>query len=546
MPGILREILASRGIESEADIAEFISPKPQLAYDPFLLTNMRAGVDLLLKYIDEGRSIVIYGDYDVDGVTATAVLMKTLGCLTDNLTYYIPSRLDEGYGLNREAIDRIKEAGGELIVTVDCGAVSRDETKYAHELGIETLVTDHHNAIDVIAEGIVIDPKAKGDEYPFKGLAGVGVAYKLALAVGRERNIPRSLLNEVLELVAIGTIADIMPLVDENRTIVKYGLRLINSGCRNRGLRRLIELAGLNAKTLKATNISFGIAPRINAAGRLGDATLGVKMFLSEDDAEVERYCQALMDANNRRKSLQESAYDSCIKLAREESKESDFILIEAKDAHEGILGIVAGRIKEELERPTIIVSRNGDEYKGTGRSTEKVDLYSLLAKHRECFMRFGGHSSACGFTISEENLQPLKDYLRDDVAELLADDETLFDVETVCDATIGIEEARLDLASSLELLEPCGMGNEAPVFRIPGVVPQDFRFLKGDNKYAKFSLDSGEGYVDFMIFRDAFKYEGICTDGREVDVYGTINVNTWNGRDRVRVVVTDILRNDG
>lgn len=221
------EIAESRGIGEEMR-EEFFSPRPRLAYDPFLLANMREGVDSLLDAIESGRRIVIYGDYDVDGITSTALMMKVIGSLTENVSYYIPSRLDEGYGLHREAIDKIKEEGGEYIVTVDCGSTSAEETAYAHSLGIGTLVTDHHNMSEQRAEGLIINPRMEEDTYPFKGLAGVGVAYKLALAMARERNIPGPLMAELLELATVGTIADIMPMTDENRTIVKCGLRSIH------------------------------------------------------------------------------------------------------------------------------------------------------------------------------------------------------------------------------------------------------------------------------------------------------------------------------
>ena len=307
-PKIL-EIIESRGIGEEM-FEEFFSPKPKLAYDPFLLANMREGVDSLLKAVDEGKRIVIYGDYDVDGITSTALLMKVIGTLTDNVTYYIPSRLDEGYGLHREAIDRISEDGGEFIVTVDCGSTSSEETAYAHSLGIDTLVTDHHNMSDQRAEGIVINPRLPEDSYPFKGLAGVGVAYKLALAIARERNVPGSLMAEMLEFATVGTIADIMPMIDENRTIVKCGLRSIHLGCRNRGLRELIDRSALDYRTLKAGDISFGIAPKINASGRLGDASLGVRLLLSDDDQEIRDCCNELIEANRERRRLQDEAYE--------------------------------------------------------------------------------------------------------------------------------------------------------------------------------------------------------------------------------------------
>ena len=299
---IIREILEKRGITGAETQAEFLAETPKLAYAPTLLTNMDKGVDRLLQAIDAGKRIVIYGDYDADGVTSTVVLLKILRCLTDNITYYIPSRIAEGYGLHNESIDRIREEGGEFIVTVDCGSSSPNEIAYARSLGIDMVVTDHHNMKDEPVNELIINPRAPGDTYPFKGLAGVGVAYKLGLAVSRKREIPRRVISEVLEFVAIGTIADIMPLLDENRSFVKYGLKWINRGCRNPGLRRLIELSGLNCRNLTATNVSFGIAPRINAAGRVGDADLGVKLFLAEKPDEIENYCRTMIERNNLRK----------------------------------------------------------------------------------------------------------------------------------------------------------------------------------------------------------------------------------------------------
>lgn len=538
---LLIEILKARGIEGDAAIQEYTSPKPQLAYDPFLLTGMKEGVDHLLEAIDAGKRIVIYGDYDADGVTSTAVLMKTLRYLTDNLTYYIPSRIDEGYGLHKEAIDRIHQDGGEFIVTVDCGSVSYEETRYAHSLGIGTVVTDHHNVAGQIAEGIVINPKAEGDTYPFKGLAGVGVAYKLALALSRVREIPRSVIADVLELVTIGTIADIMPLVDENRTIVKYGLMRINSGCRNKGLRRLIELVGLDCRTLKASNISFGIAPRINAAGRVGDASLGVKLFLSEDDAEIEKYCRELIESNNMRRSLQDAAYEKCLSIADVEAENGDFLLIEADEVHEGILGIVAGKIKDNKKRPTVIVTPNGDDYKGTGRSTAKIDIFEMLNKYRDMFIRFGGHSAACGFTISGENIELLREHLNEDLLDMSLDDDTIFDDVIEWDAEVTADEIDVELARALEVFEPCGKANEAPVFRLSSVSVYDWKFLKNDTKFAKFRVGRGIDGIDCLLFHDALEYQNMIDNCMAVDIYGTIDVNTWRNISKAQIMVKDI-----
>ena len=539
-PKIL-EILESRGIGEEMR-EEFFSPKPRLAYDPFLLANMREGVDSLLKAVDEGKRIVIYGDYDVDGITSTALLMKVIGTLTDNVTYYIPSRLDEGYGLHREAIDRISEDGGEFIVTVDCGSTSAEETAYAHSLGIDTLVTDHHNMSDQRAEGIVINPRLSEDTYPFKGLAGVGVAYKLALAIARERDVPGTLMAEVLEFATVGTIADIMPMIDENRTIVKCGLRSIHLGCRNRGLRELIDRSALDYKTLKAGDISFGIAPKINASGRLGDASLGVKLLLSEDEQEIRAYCGELIEANKERRRLQDAAYEKGCDMLDDELAKGDFVIVEINDSHEGVLGIVAGKLREKINRPVVVISGNGDTYKGTGRSIPGVDLFSMLDKYRDSFISFGGHSAACGFTINADGMDRLRKDLNRDIEEMCRKEPDLLKEQHLSDAVIETEDIDLELAEALQMLEPCGKDNEVPVFVIRNAEISGWRFLKDDDKMARFSLITGDGrHIDSVIFRNAAEAYEAVTSGK-VDVFCNIEVNTWRDVRKAQVIAKEIV----
>ena len=551
IPEILLRIIKSRGIGEEMT-EEFFSSRPQLAYDPFLFSNMKTGVDLLLDAIDSGRKIVIYGDYDVDGITSTSLMMKVIGSLTQNVTYYIPSRLDEGYGLHRESIDRIREDGGEFIVTVDCGSVSKEETAYAHSLGIGTLVTDHHNVSDVRAEGIIINPKLAEDGYPFKGLAGVGVAYKLALAIARTRPVPKSVMAEILELVTVGTIADIMPMLDENRTIVKCGLRSIHLGCRNRGLRRLIDMSGLDYRTLRASDISFGIAPKINASGRLGDASVGVRLFLAETDSEADECCRILIDANQERRRLQDDAFDKGLGMLDEELAKGDFVTVEINDSHEGVLGIVAGKLRERINRPVVIISRSNDTYKGTGRSISTVDLFGMLDKYRDSFISFGGHSAACGFTIAADKADALRKELNKDIAVMLAEDSTLFDIDYAYDAELRTGEVDLELAEAITWLEPCGRDNELPVFAIKNAEVSNWRYLRGENKMAKFSISSdGDRSVECVLFHDAAEaYEGITAGGKgmhaghgcRADVLGTIEINNWRDEQHVQIIAKYVL----
>ena len=523
-------------------LEEFFSPRPRLAYDPFLLANMREGVDSLLKAVDEGRHIVIYGDYDVDGITSTALLMKVIGSLTPNVSYYIPSRLDEGYGLHKESIDRILEDGGEFIVTVDCGSSSAEETAYAHSLGIGTLVTDHHNMSGKRAEGIIINPRLPEDSYPFKGLAGVGVAYKLALALARERNIPGPLMAEMLEFATVGTIADIMPMTNENRTIVKCGLRSIHLGCRNRGLRELIDRSALDYRTLKASDISFGIAPKINASGRLGDASLGVKLLLSDDDQEIRDCCSELIEENRERRRLQDDAYERGVSMLDDELCKGDFVVVEINDSHEGVLGIVAGKLREKINRPVVVISRNGDTFKGTGRSVPGVNLYEMLDKYRDRFISFGGHSAACGFTIDASGIDELRDDLNKDIQLKLEGNPYLLDEIHASDAELDADDIDLDLAEALQMLEPCGKDNEVPVFVIRNAEVKGWRFLKDDDKMARFSLVTSDGRsIDSVIFRNAAEAYEAVTEGR-VDIYCNIEINTWRDVRKAQVIAKEIL----
>lgn len=541
IPDALRRILDNRGIGEES-YEEFFSPKPSLTHDPFLLANMREGVDSLLNAVDAGKRIVIYGDYDVDGITSTTVMMKVLRELTDNVTYYIPSRFDEGYGLHKESIDRIIEDGAEFLLTVDCGTVSREETEYARSRGLETLVTDHHSISEVRAEGLIINPKLPEDKYPFKGLAGVGVAYKLALAISRERHINKSVMAELLELATVGTIADIMPLVDENRTMVKFGLRFMHLGCYNKGLRRLIDVAGIDYKTIRATDISYGIASRINASGRMGEATLGVRLLLAESDEEIEHCCSELVKANSERRRLQDEAFEMGLECLSEELEFGDFPIIELDDAHEGVVGIVAGKLREKVNRPVIIITKNHENCKGTGRSIPGINLFELLDRYRDSFISFGGHSAACGFSIEESEVDNLRFSLNEDVADMLMENESLFEENLSYDIELEPGEVSLELASALELLEPCGKSNETPVIKLGKVQLENWTFLKNDTKYARFSIECGDGRpLDCMIFSDALGAYELARTGKPVDVYGTIEINTWRQNRKVQMIVRAI-----
>lgn len=543
IPARILEIMKNRGITGPEEICEYISRKPQTAYDPFLMKGMDEAVSRIFQAVDNKEKIVVYGDYDTDGVTSTALLMRAIGTYTSNLFYYIPSRLDEGYGLHKESISRIKEEGADLLVSVDCGATAAEEVEFAHSISLDTVITDHHNVGEKKAPGIMVDPRDKDSGYPFTGLAGVGVAYKLALALSAERPLPPGMKLSLLELVAIGTIGDIMPLTDENRTIVKYGLNVINSGRGCLGIMRLIEMAGLDYKTITATGLAFGIIPRINSAGRLGDASVSVKMLLSENEDSAEVYCSRLMELNDRRRSLQDKAYEVCRPEAEHQLEDGDFLLIEARGVHEGILGIVAGKIKEEMHRPVVIVTPGGEDglWKGTGRSVEGVNLFEMLNKYNQRFVHFGGHNAACGFTIEESEIAQLRKDLQRDMAQVCRENPAVFDEPVFIDEYIGIEEADLDLAEGLKLFEPCGKDNEMPVFGFSNVRIEDWRFLKNGRKYARFSVVAGRDRITGLLFHNAEEALILAESGEPLDVYGKLEINNWRNISSVQMIVDGI-----
>ena len=534
---ILNTILSKRGIETTEDISEFLSDKPQKTYDPFLLLNMEAGVDLLLSEIKKGTRLCIYGDYDADGVTSICILSHILRMLTDNFTYYSPSRIEEGYGLNTEAIKKISEDGVGMLITVDCGSTSYDEIEYAKKLGLKVVVTDHHRIEDTKADCILINPKQKECQYPFKELAGCGVAFKMAQAILIKAGIPRNTVNEVLDLAAIGTVGDVVSLTDENRTIVKYGLNKINTGSRE-ALDRL--KTAISLPWIKAENIAFGIAPHINAAGRMASAKEAVRLFMASDVNEIDDSIGKLVYYNNLRKKMQEDAYEQGLGMI---SGEENFIILYMEDIHEGIGGIVAGKIKETTGRPVIIVTPSGEGLlKGTARSIDKVDLYKTLKRHEDLFFKFGGHSSACGFLMHEHDLPELKLSLEEDMKNMLAADPDIFENDMKWDMEIDAAEVTTDLAYELEKMEPVGQGNPKPIFMMRNIKLNYVKFMGAEQTHARFTAYSREaGKVECVLFKHAQEKKDVLYNGACVDLVGTIELQRWKGVDRVQFIVEEI-----
>lgn len=540
---ILRILLHQKGIDSQEDISEFLSDRPQKTYDPFLLYNMEAGVDLLLSEIKNDTRICIYGDYDADGVTSVCILSSVISHLTKNFMHYIPSRIEEGYGLNKDAVRRLADQGVGLIVTVDCGSVSCEEAELAKELGIKMIVTDHHSIDGRKADCIVINPKQKEDTYPFNGIAGCGVAFKLCQAIQKRTGLPKSVLNEVLDLLAVGTVADVVPLLDENRTFVKYGLARINAGTRP-AMKSLKE--GISLKTVASENIAFGIGPHINAAGRMAEAEEAVQLFLSRDPGVIHEQVEKLIHYNAERKQKQEDAYQRGLEILEGKGGTDDFIVLPMTDIHEGVGGIVAGKIKEKKNRPIVIVTPSGEGFlKGTGRSIDSVDIYQVLKRcddRYQLFERFGGHRSACGFLLAEEKLPLLQQAVQEEMDVLKAENPHIFDSSLTWDLQLDPEEVTVELAETLNRLEPFGKDNERPRFLLQNITLQGVSFMGAEETHARFVAVSQTGAkADCVLFRRAQEWRSLLCSGEPVNLIGSIDVQQWQGRTRVQLMIEEM-----
>ncbi|MBQ4650603.1 MAG: single-stranded-DNA-specific exonuclease RecJ [Firmicutes bacterium] len=540
------KLLNKRGIVSEEEIAEFISDKPQRTHEPSLLDDIQEGADLILSEIAAGSRICIYGDYDADGITSTALMTGILRNLMpkEKLGYYIPSRFEEGYGLNMEAVKTIADKGFDMIITVDCGSVSAEEVAYAQSLGMKILVTDHHNITDKMAGCLLINPKKPDGQYPFRDLSGCGVAFKLAQVIQQKAGLPKSVLTEVLDLVAIGTVGDIMPLVDENRTMVKFGLKIINTGQRP-GLRRLIEGAGLKVGTVTSENIGFVIVPHLNASGRIEDASQAVKLLTAEEgDPCIDTIVEDLLFKNQERRRLQNETYKTCT-ADIDTSALDDFILIESKDAHEGIAGIVAGKIKDTYYRPAVILTPTGCEgkyLKGTGRSIEGVNLYELLKKNEALFEKFGGHAGACGFTMKAENLPELRENIAAEMDTEKAKNPNLFIKKYPVDMDLDFDDVTMTFADQLQLLAPFGNGNAKPLFRLVNVTIGDLRFMGTENQHVRFMASNMTGQsVQCVMFNKAGEYGMSLYARRPVELIGSLDCQVWQGSKRLQFIVDKI-----
>ena len=534
---LLATILVNRGITEEKQIFKFLNPKRNDFYNPYEMPDMDIAVKRIVKAIKNQEKTIIYGDYDVDGITSVTVLKSFLVERGLDVAEYIPNRLEEGYGLNENAVKEIANQGYTLMITVDCGISAIEEVEYANKLGIETIITDHHEPGNELPKALaIVDAKRKDNKYPFRNLAGVGVVFKLIQAIGTELNLDEKEYLKYLDIVCIGTISDIVPLVDENRVIVKLGLKLVEQ-TRNLGLKAILQASGYSK--IDSSTISFGVAPRINACGRMGHQEEALKLFLSKDINEVNELTQKLNEYNRLRQETEKNIYtDAIMQIERDGLANKNTIVVMGKNWHHGVIGIVSSKITELYFKPSILLCEEDDMGKGSGRSIPGFDLYEALTQCKNAIEKFGGHSMAVGISVKKENLEMFKKEL-----EQISKERNIEEIVPILkiDAQIDLEEINKEMVESLKELEPFGEENKTPLFMIRNLKIDSIRALS-EGKHLKLTLKGNKNIVNAI----GFNLGELSNDykiGDKIDVVGNLEINSFNGVDNIQINIKDLMR---
>ena len=537
-PYLVSEVLASRGVERAEDAAEFLTQETTLTYSPFLMQDMDKAVERIAQAIAAGEKIAIFGDYDVDGITATCILVDYLKGRGADVVHYIPRRIEDGYGLSCDAIEGLRKGGATLLVTVDCGITGVDEVAFARSIGMDVVVTDHHECKETLpVASAVVDPRRSDCEYPFKHLAGCGVALKLALALGGPDR-EEALFSRYCTLAAIGTVADVMQMSGENRTIVSRGLATLDRSDFI-GLHALLKEAGLAGREISSVQIGFVLAPRINAAGRMGAADMAADLLLCQDPVQAEELAKALCALNRERQSVEQTIYSQAEEMIEQMPEEDRRALVLASETwHQGVVGIVASRLSEKYSRPSFMIHLNGAVGKGSCRSWGGFNLFAALESCSDLLLGFGGHELAAGFTIDAANIPAFRARMNQYAAEYWvgkAPESTLeIDVELHQPGRVTLQEVE-----ALAALEPYGSGNARPLFCLMGATLLRMQNV-GQNRHLKLRLGKGSAQFDGIFFSTNTAACG-CQEGDRVDAAFYLQVNEFRGSRTVQLQMVDI-----
>lgn len=532
---LVANIIVNKGLKDSHEIEVFLHPRRSDFHDPFLMPDMEIATNRIIKAIKDNEKVAIYGDYDVDGITSSTVLkrfLKDRGLETD---VYIPNRLNEGYGLNEESIKEISEKKYTLIVTVDCGITGNKEIELANSLGIETVVTDHHEPAEELPKALaVVDCKRKDNKYPFNGLAGVGVAFKLIQAISIKLGIKEEEYLKYLDLVCVGTISDIVPLIDENRTISKLGLRLVKQ-TKNIGLKVLLDSIGY--QKIDSNTISFGVAPRINACGRMGHEKEALDLFLTNNIEEAQKITQNLNKYNLERQEIEKRIFNEVQEMMQDpEEQKLPCIVLGKENWHHGVIGIVSSKITDIYFKPSILLCIEDNLAKGSGRSVPGFDLHEALEKCGTYIKQFGGHSMAVGVTIEKANFSKFKDELEEYGTKMNVN--SIIPIIKI-DEKIQLQDISIKDIKDLELLEPFGEGNKMPLFQVSNVKIASIRALS-EGKHLKMTLKDDNKFIDTI----GFNMGNLSSEypiGTKIDVVGNLEINNYKGMENIQINLKDI-----
>lgn len=527
-------LLFSRGIKDEDSLTRFLAPSLDDLHDPYLLHDMDKAVNRIRRAIEQGEFILVYGDYDADGMTSASILKETLEQLGAECLVYLPNRFTDGYGPNASVYKYfIEQQGISLIVTVDNGVAGHEAIDLAQSMGVDVIVTDHHSLPEVLPDAhAIVHPEHPESDYPFKHLAGCGVAFKLACALLEEVQV------ELLDLVAIGTIADMVSLTDENRIMVQYGLEVLRNTQRI-GLQELFEIAGISNGDVTEETIGFQLAPRLNALGRLDDPNPAIELLTGFDDKEVSEIALMIQDKNEERKEIVQAIYEEAKSLVDPNKS----VQVLAKEGwNPGVLGIVAGRLLEELGQTVIVLNIEDGRAKGSARSIEAVDIFEALNPHRELFIAFGGHAGAAGMTLEAEQLDALSEILENYVKDKGIDAKgknTLY-----LDEELDLESLSLETVKSFERLAPFGMDNQKPVFYIRDFQVENARSMGAGDSHLKLKISKGTASFEVVAFGQGSKATEF-SQVKQLELAVTLSVNQWNGQTTLQLMMVD-ARVDG
>ncbi|MDP3970259.1 MAG: single-stranded-DNA-specific exonuclease RecJ [bacterium] len=541
---VVVKLLYQRGLRSQEEVDAFLHPEyVRDQHDSFLFKDMKKAVERIIAARDNAEKIVIYGDYDADGVCSSVLLLSALQQIgiKENVRIYLPHRDTEGYGLNTAAIDTFIGEGVDLIITVDCGISNADEVQLATDNNIDVIVTDHHVEPLRLPESAyaIINPQISSDTYPFPMLAGVGVAFKLTQALGKTLDLGESFEKWLLDLVAISTITDCMPLVDENRTLVKYGLVVLNK-TRRLGLKTLIASTHKLGTPVTTTSIGYRIGPWINAAGRIDHANVAVQALVEEDPAKVDAQVEKLKRTNIDRQQQTEVMYQEARQQA-EAQKNDPVIYVFGKHWPLGLVGLVAGRLVSAYGKPAFVLTENDTEVSGSGRSIEGLDMISNLQKIEDLFYKYGGHAMACGFTLK-------KDHSREKFADTFTNiakyalSKIDHSMNVVVDADLEVSDINWELVQQLDQFNPFGQGNPEPIFRIRNSKIKDFQVIGPKRNHLRLVLTDEKKSVKAIAFGQA-DFANRLSIGDDVEATCNLGINHWNGNSEIQVMIKDIKK---